>query len=61
MVLLDLADVVGLDLKKFENIKNYILEKKYLVIVGPEKPFRYGLVDFLEKDKIKVFGPNKLA
>ena len=32
-----------------------------LVIIGPEKPLVDGLVDFLEKNKIKVFGPNKLC
>ncbi len=32
-----------------------------LVIVGPEEPLVRGLVDFLDKNKIKVFGPNKFA
>jgi phosphoribosylamine--glycine ligase len=32
-----------------------------LVLVGPEEPLVNGLVDFLEKNKIKVFGPNKYA
>ena len=31
------------------------------MVVGPEKPLVDGLVDYLEKFKIKVFGPNKLA
>jgi len=31
------------------------------VIVGPEKPLVEGLVDYLEKFNIKVFGPNKIA
>ena len=29
--------------------------------MGPEKPLVNGLVDYLEKFKIKVFGPNKIA
>ncbi|MCX7820077.1 MAG: phosphoribosylamine--glycine ligase [Brevinematales bacterium] len=29
-----------------------------LVIVGPEEPLVYGVVDILEKEKIKVFGPS---
>jgi phosphoribosylamine--glycine ligase len=46
----------------FENIKDFILEKKIdLVVVGPEKPLVEGIVDYLEKFQIKVFGPNKLA
>ena len=32
-----------------------------IVIVGPEKPLVEGIVDFLENNKISVFGPNKLA
>jgi len=58
----DIAENITLDLNNFENIKNYIREKKIdLVIVGPEKPLVEGLVDYLEKFNIKVFGPNKIA
>ena len=32
-----------------------------LVIVGPEEPLVMGLVDFLKKKKVKVFGPDKYA
>ena len=32
-----------------------------LVIVGPEEPLVKGIVDFLNKNRIKVFGPNKYA
>ena len=57
-----LAQNINLDLNNFEGIKNYILEKKIdLIIIGPEKPLVDGLVDYLEKFKIKVFGPNKIA
>ncbi len=50
------------DLDNFDNLKNVILEKEIdLVIVGPEKPLVNGLVDYLEKYDIKVFGPNKIA
>ncbi len=58
----DIADNIILDLNNFENIKNFILEKKIdLVIVGPEKPLVDGIVDYLEKFNVKVFGPNKIA
>ena len=57
-----LAKNINLDLNNFERFKNYILEKKIdLIIIGPEKPLVDGLVDYLEKFKIKVFGPNKIA
>ena len=43
-------------------LKEFIKEKKIdIIIIGPEKPLVEGIVDFLETNKIKVFGPNKLA
>ncbi len=57
-----IAKNVDIDTDNFENLKNYILENKIeLIIIGPEKPLVDGLVDYLEKFKIKVFGPNKIA
>ncbi len=57
-----IADNISIDMDNFENIKDFVLKKEIdLVIVGPEKPLVKGLVDYLEKFKIKVFGPNKLA
>ena len=44
--------------KLLNEIKNYKID---LIIVGPEEPLVRGMVDFLEKNKIKVFGPNKYA
>jgi phosphoribosylamine--glycine ligase len=32
-----------------------------LVVIGPEQPLVNGIVDYLEKFNIKVFGPNKIA
>ena len=29
--------------------------------MGPEEPLVNGIVDFLRKNKVKVFGPNKFA
>ena len=49
----------------FLNFKELLLtlkkERVDLVIIGPEEPLVRGLVDFLKKHKIKVFGPNKYA
>ena len=57
-----IANNVKLDLDNFEEIKDYIVKKKLdLIIIGPEKPLVDGLVDYLEKNQIKVFGPNKIA
>ena len=53
------VDVDILDFKKiFKLIKLYKID---LVVIGPEEPLVKGLVDFLKKKKIKVFGPNKYA
>ena len=53
---------VNLNLENFAEIKDYILENGIdLIIVGPEKPLVDGIVDYLEKFNIKVFGPNKIA
>ena len=57
-----LAENVSIDVNNFENLKDFILEKNIdLIIIGPEKPLVDGLVDYLKKFKIKVFGPNKEA
>ena len=57
-----IAKNIDIDLEDFEKLKNFILENKIdLVVVGPEKPLVDGIVDYLEKFKIKVFGPNKIA
>tara|TARA_Y100000768_G_scaffold351083_1_gene301729 strand:- start:183 stop:1448 length:1266 start_codon:yes stop_codon:yes gene_type:complete len=58
----EIAENISLDLENHKKIKDFILDKKIdLVIIGPEKPLVDGLVDYLEKFKIKTFGPNKIA
>jgi phosphoribosylamine--glycine ligase len=53
---------VSINLEKFDNLKKFIFEQKIdLMIIGPEKPLVDGIVDYLEKFNIKVFGPNKEA
>ena len=44
-----------------QNIISKVLKENKidLVIVGPEKPLVDGVVDFLTKANIRVFGPNK--
>ena len=55
-----IADNVELDFYNFESLLQFLKENKIdLVIVGPEKPLVDGVVDFLLKENIKVFGPNK--
>ena len=58
----NIAENVILDTDDFETFKDYIIKNKIdLVVIGPEKPLVDGLVDYLEKYHINVFGPNKLA
>ena len=55
-----IAQNVDIKLNDFSEIYNFLKQKKIdLVIVGPEKPLVDGIVDFLEKKNIKVFGPNQ--
>ena len=57
-----LAENIKIDLEDFEKIKDFILINQIeLVIIGPEKPLVEGLVDYLEKYNIKVFGPDKIS
>ena len=58
----NIAENINIEVENFEKLKNFIKENKIdLIIVGPEKPLVEGIVDYLEKFNIKVFGPNKLA
>ena len=57
-----IANNIILNLENFSELKDFIILNKIdLIIVGPEKPLVDGLVDFLESNSIKVFGPNKIA
>ncbi len=56
-----LAKNIELDINNFEEILEFLKDSKVdLVIVGPEKPLVNGIVDFLENNNIKVFGPRKI-
>ena len=53
---------VELDINEFDKIYKFINDNSVdLVVVGPEQPLVNGIVDYLEKLNIKVFGPNKIA
>ena len=57
-----IAQNVDLKIKSFSKLyKFFKLRKISLVIVGPEEPLVKGLTDYLQKKKIKVFGPSKYA
>ena len=57
-----LAENLDIDFLNFNKLLSTI--KFYnisLVVIGPELPLVRGMVDFLKKNKIKVFGPDKYA
>ena len=58
----EIATNVRLDINKFDKVRKFINDNSVdLVVVGPEQPLVNGIVDYLEKFNIKVFGPNKIA
>ena len=58
----NLAKNIEVDILNFTKLLRLIkLHKIDLVLVGPEEPLSLGIVDFLTKNKIKVFGPSKYA
>jgi phosphoribosylamine--glycine ligase len=53
---------VILNIDEFDKVHKFINDHSIdLVVVGPEQPLVNGIVDYLEKFNIKVFGPNKIA
>ena len=59
---LEIATNIDIDINNFEALHKFLGENKIdLVVIGPEQPLVNGIVDYLEKYNIKVFGPNKIA
>ncbi|MDC0250486.1 phosphoribosylamine--glycine ligase [Candidatus Pelagibacter sp.] len=57
-----IAKNINIDFNDFQKLKDFIIKNDIdFIIVGPEKPLVDGIVDYLQKFKIKVFGPNKIA
>ena len=57
-----LAENISIDLNNFETVYEFLKKNNIdFVVVGPEDPLVNGIVDYLEKLVIKVFGPNKVA
>ncbi|MFV9874963.1 MAG: phosphoribosylamine--glycine ligase [Rickettsiales endosymbiont of Dermacentor nuttalli] len=56
----EIAEIISLNLNNHNDIKEFCLEKQIeLVVIGPEAPLVDGLVDYLENNGIKTFGPSK--
>ena len=57
-----IGENVKIEINDFNKIYNFVkINQLDLVIVGPEKPLVDGIVDFLIKKNVKVFGPSQKA
>ena len=57
-----IAKNIKVDISNFDKLYQVIKKNKIeLVIVGPEQPLVDGIVDYLNKKKVRVFGPDKYA
>jgi len=57
-----IAENISEDISNFHALYEIIRKQSIdLVIIGPEQPLVDGLVDYLNKKKVKVFGPNRFA
>jgi len=58
----EFAKNVQLNLKNFEEIKNFLVKEKIdISIIGPEEPLVNGIVDYLNDAGHKVFGPDRFC
>ena len=57
-----IAENISEDISNFHALYEIIRKQSIdLVIIGPEQPLVDGLVEYLNKKKVKVFGPNRFA
>ena len=57
-----IAENIIIDINNFDQVYNFLKKEKIdFVVVGPEQPLVDGIVDYLQKFNIKVFGPNKMS
>ena len=58
----NIATNINIQINEFDKIKDFVINNKIdFLIVGPEKPLVEGIVDFFQKNNIKIFGPEKIA
>ena len=54
--------IENIDLIEFDDLVKFAKEKRVdLTIVGPEIPLSNGLVDYFQKNGLKIFGPTQKA
>ena len=58
----NIAKNIKEDISNFNALYKIIKKQNIdIVIIGPEQPLVEGIVDYLSKRKVKVFGPDKYA
>ena len=58
----EIAENISIDINNFEVLYKFLNKNNInFVVVGPEQPLVDGIVDYLEKFNIKVFGPDRIA
>ena len=58
----DVAECVDISAEAIDDLVEFAIDSKIdFVVVGPEVPLCLGLVDQLEEENIKAFGPNAAA
>ena len=56
------AELVNIKVDDIDNLLRFAKEKSIdLTVVGPEVPLALGIVDRFEAERLKIFGPTKLA
>ncbi len=56
------AELVNIKVEDIDNLVRFAKEKGVdLTVVGPEVPLALGIVDRFEAERLKIFGPTKLA
>jgi phosphoribosylamine--glycine ligase len=57
-----IAECPRLDTSDFEILAAFAKEKNIdLTVIGPEQPLVHGIVDYFQKQNIRIFGPNQKA
>ena len=53
---------VPIEVSSFEHLARFAKKEKIgLTVVGPEDPLAGGIVDYFQKEKLRIFGPTKAA
>lgn len=56
------AETLSVSAESVQELKDFAVSNKIdLVVIGPEAPLTLGLVDILENEGLKAFGPSKKA